>query len=40
MEKELIIRAVDVRRVETTAVTAKAKGLEASVKALSAENKE
>ena len=31
MEKELIIRAVDVRRVETTAVTAKAKGLEAAV---------
>lgn len=31
MEKELIIRAVDVRRVETTAVTAKTMGLERAV---------
>ena len=31
MEKELIIRAVDVRRVETTAVTAKTMGLETAV---------
>lgn len=31
MEKELIIRAIDTRRVETTAMTAKAKGLEAAV---------
>lgn len=31
MEKELIIRAIDVRRVETTAVTAKTMGLERAV---------
>lgn len=31
MEKELIIRAIDVRRVETTAVTAKTMGLETAV---------
>ena len=31
MEKELIIRAIDVRRVETTAMTAKTMGLERAV---------
>lgn len=31
MEKELIIRAIDVRRVETTAMTAKTMGLETAV---------
>lgn len=31
MEKELIIRAIDTRRVETTAVTAKTMGLERAV---------
>ena len=34
MEKELIIRAIDVRRVETTAMTAKMKGLEAAMNAI------
>ena len=32
MEKELIIRAIDARRVETTAVTAKTMGLETTTK--------
>lgn len=34
MEKELIIRAIDSRRVETTAMTAKMKGLEAAMNAI------
>lgn len=34
MEKELIIRAIDTRRVETTAMTAKMKGLEAAMNAI------